>query len=61
MLRCRRLLRKGRKIVTVLRCRHLISETDGYRASVCKEVGFPTTIRVHQGSKFVSRDLDLWA
>ncbi|MEY9181325.1 transposase InsO family protein [Bradyrhizobium sp. USDA 326] len=28
---------------------------------VCKEVGLPATIRVDQGSEFVSRDLDLWA
>jgi putative transposase len=28
---------------------------------VCKEVGFPATIRVDQGSEFVSRDLDLSA
>ena len=28
---------------------------------VCNEVGFPETIRVDQGSEFVSRDLDLWA
>jgi putative transposase len=28
---------------------------------VCKEVGFPATIRVDQGSDFVLRDLDLWA
>jgi putative transposase len=28
---------------------------------VCKEVGFPATIRVDQGSEFVSRELDLWA
>lgn len=27
----------------------------------CKEVGFPATIRVNQGSEFVSRDLDVWA
>lgn len=27
----------------------------------CMEVGFPATIRVDQGSEFVSRDLDLWA
>ncbi|MEY9278822.1 transposase InsO family protein [Bradyrhizobium yuanmingense] len=27
----------------------------------CKEVGFPATIRVDQGSEFVSHDLDLWA
>jgi hypothetical protein len=29
--------------------------------AVCAEVGFPRTIRVDQGSEFVSRDLDLWA
>jgi putative transposase len=28
---------------------------------VCADVGFPKTIRVDQGSEFVSRDLDLWA
>ena len=28
---------------------------------VCNEVGYPKTIRVDQGSEFVSRDLDLWA
>jgi putative transposase len=28
---------------------------------VCNELGFPKTIRVDQGSEFVSRDLDLWA
>jgi putative transposase len=28
---------------------------------VCKVVGFPATIRVDQGTEFVSRDLDLWA
>jgi putative transposase len=28
---------------------------------VCAEVGYPATIRVDQGSEFVSRDLDLWA
>jgi len=26
----------------------------------CKEVGLPATIRVDQGSEFVSRALDLW-
>jgi putative transposase len=29
--------------------------------AVGREVGFPATIRVDQGSEFVSRDLDLWA
>ncbi|WGR73012.1 IS3 family transposase [Bradyrhizobium sp. ISRA432] len=28
---------------------------------LCNEEGFPATIRVDQGSEFVSRDLDLWA
>ena len=28
---------------------------------VCTETGYPGTIRVDQGSEFVSRDLDLWA
>jgi putative transposase len=28
---------------------------------VCASLGYPKTIRVDQGSEFVSRDLDLWA
>lgn len=28
---------------------------------VVRQVGFPATIRVDQGTEFVSRDLDLWA
>lgn len=28
---------------------------------ICKTVGYPKTIRVDQGSEFVSRDLDIWA
>ena len=28
---------------------------------VCKAIGYPETIRVDQGSEFISRDLDLWA
>lgn len=28
---------------------------------VCREVGYPKSIRVDQGSEFISRDLDLWA
>jgi putative transposase len=39
---------RGRDVVAILE-------------GVCNEVGFPATIRVDQGSEFVSRDLDLWA
>jgi putative transposase len=28
---------------------------------VCKIIGYPKSIRVDQGSEFISRDLDLWA
>src|SRR5574343_567367 len=28
---------------------------------VCRSIGYPKTIRVDQGSEFVSRDMDLWA
>lgn len=28
---------------------------------VCRNVGYPRTISVDQGTEFVSRDLDLWA
>jgi putative transposase len=28
---------------------------------VCRQVGYPQTIRVDNGSQFISRDLDLWA
>ena len=28
---------------------------------ICREVGYPQSIRVDQGSEFISRDLDLWA
>jgi putative transposase len=29
--------------------------------TVCAAIGYPKTIRVDQGTEFVSRDLDLWA
>ena len=29
--------------------------------SYCSEYPYPKTIRVDQGSEFISRDLDLWA
>ncbi|TCU32301.1 integrase-like protein [Rhizobium azibense] len=28
---------------------------------VCRQVGYPASIRVDNGSEFISRDLDLWA
>lgn len=28
---------------------------------ICRHLGYPRTIRVDQGSEFVSHDLDLWA
>ena len=28
---------------------------------VCSEIAYPQTIRVDQGSEFISRDFDLWA
>ena len=28
---------------------------------VCQRIGYPATIRVDQGSEFISRDMDLWA
>lgn len=27
----------------------------------CRKIGYPTTIRVDNGSGFISRDMDLWA
>jgi putative transposase len=33
----------------------------GVLEQVCPKIGYPKTIRVDQGSEFISRDLDLWA
>ncbi|GAB4073137.1 hypothetical protein GCM10028812_52870 [Ancylobacter sonchi] len=39
------------------RAEHVVATLE----SVCAKVGYPRTIRVDQGSEFISRDLDLWA
>lgn len=39
------------------RAKHVVATLE----RVCAKVGYPRTIRVDQGSEFVSRDLDLWA
>ncbi len=28
---------------------------------ICGQIGYPKTVRVDQGSEFISRDMDLWA
>jgi putative transposase len=39
------------------RAEHVVATLD----RVCRDLGFPSAIRVDQGTEFVSRDLDLWA
>ncbi len=39
------------------RAEHVVATLE----KVCAKVGYPRTIRVDQGSEFISRDLDLWA
>lgn len=36
---------------------HVVATLD----KVCRQVGYPKTIRVDNGSEFISRDMDLWA
>lgn len=36
---------------------HVVARLD----RVCRTAGYPKTVRVDQGSEFVSRDMDLWA
>jgi putative transposase len=45
----------------VLEPRFTFHGPTSWRCWICNEVGFPATIRVDQGSEFVSRDLDVWA
>jgi putative transposase len=47
----------------VLDARFSCPGEDGVRVldATCHAAGSPRTIRVDQGSEFVSRDLDLWA
>jgi len=51
------------RYVPVLDARFSYRAEDVVRAleQVCPRIGYPKTIRVDQGSEFVSRDLDLWA
>ena len=51
------------RYVPVLDPRFSYRAEDVVRAleQVCPRIGYPKTIRVDQGSEFVSRDLDLWA
>ncbi|WP_246740211.1 IS3 family transposase [Mesorhizobium loti] len=51
------------RYVPVLDPRFSYRAEDMVRAleQVCPKIGYPKTIRVDQGSEFVSRDLDLWA
>jgi len=51
------------------RCSPVLDERFSYRGEdvvqtlerTCAVVGYPSTIRVDQGSEFISRDRDLWA
>lgn len=68
-------LATGRKIrvLTVVdtfsRCSSTVDARFNYKSEdvvqmlerVCRQLGHPATIRVDNGSEFISRDLDLWA
>src|SRR4051812_623783 len=41
--------------------RYWEAATDFCRERICRSNGYPQTIRVDQGSEFISRDMDLWA
>lgn len=51
------------RYVPVLDARFSYRGEDVVRAleKVCGQIGYPKTIRVDQGSEFISRDMDLWA
>jgi len=44
-----------------VRFRYWAEDVVGTLERVCQKVGYPRTIRVDQGTEFISRDLDLWA
>ncbi len=43
------------------RCRYRAEDVVRTLEQICPVIGYPKTIRVDQGTEFVSRELDLWA